>query len=156
MLHVDLDHILQEEEALNRIQDILNQVERSGEIYLLTKNGSPAVALMSIDQLEQLMPSQSTPAQPVAPAPEFAAAMPDYAAIPAMPTPEPAPIAPSFNFGAPAPLTEAPAAAVAAPVAEPTAPEPTPAPNQNIPPISGSLNLPDMPQDDLSNSSPLA
>lgn len=51
MLQVELNHILREEDALNRLTEILSDVENSKTTYVLTKNGLPVVALVNPDQL---------------------------------------------------------------------------------------------------------
>lgn len=54
MIHADLDKILPEEDALEQITTIFNEVEKLRELYIITKNGRPAVAVINIDYLEEL------------------------------------------------------------------------------------------------------
>lgn len=54
MIHADLDKILPEEDALEQITTIFNEVEKLRELYVITKSGRPAAAIINIDYLEEL------------------------------------------------------------------------------------------------------
>ena len=168
MLHVDLDHILTQETALSHIQDIFSQVESSGEIYLVTAQGKPAIALMNIEQLEQLTGKLNTPttetmqpaiempmSTPVQPEPELTPApeQPQTTELPSMPFVEDEPV-PAYTTTP----TEPPMAPsmTAATVQEPAMETPIAPPPTNLPPLSGIINLPDELNSDPRNSSPLS
>ena len=51
MLQVELDHILPENDAYTRIREIIQHVEEEKEVYVITKDGRPAVAIISAEQL---------------------------------------------------------------------------------------------------------
>ncbi|MEI6478433.1 MAG: hypothetical protein WCO52_05610 [bacterium] len=209
MLHIDLNNILSEEDALQKISDIFTKVENEKVTYVLTKSGRPVLAIVDIDQLEQNFKTVGidAPAAPVE-MPAVQPTMPSLTASPSasMPTMSestspaaasaiisptmaaPAPVAPPVPMAAPDPMA-APAnpinapwaeelpdetAPVAAPVVAPVAPAAPPvdpaapapatdpaaavtpqAPPAGVPPINGSLELPEMPEDPT-NSSPLA
>lgn len=74
MLQVELDNILTEEDALGKIQDIFHKVEDENQTYIITKSGRPAVAIISVEKLEQhegklIMPPADTPSPIPAQAP---------------------------------------------------------------------------------------
>ena len=146
MLQVDLENILTEEDALQKINDIFSHVENQKETYVVTSGGRPKVVIMSIDQLEKMGGMSSIPEpMPMAEAPAPMAPMPEPA-LPEMPT------APVMDLGTPPPAPAMP---------DFTAPMPEPAPQMaqaqpaNVPPMTGSLDMPAAPEDPR-NSSPLA
>ena len=160
MLHVDLDKILTEDDAISRIKEIFTHVEEQKEIYVVTHNGRPTVAVVSVDELEKSMgsmsmePTMETP-QPMEDKPMFS--MPET-------TPAPAP------EHAPEPATDEAPALPPMGDPEPSMPTLDHAPTPDLPPLSGTdslgstppaapvvpaPDLPDMPVDP-SNSSPLA
>lgn len=53
MLEVPIDRIMSVTDARNNFNKIVEDVE-NGEMYVLTKGGSPSVALISIQELEKL------------------------------------------------------------------------------------------------------
>lgn len=58
MIHADLDKILPEADALEKITSIIEEVETNQELFIITKSGRPAVAVINIDYLEELTGSQ--------------------------------------------------------------------------------------------------
>jgi prevent-host-death family protein len=52
MLHVDLDAILPEEDAVQKIKEIFRRVEEDHITHVITQGGRPAVAIIDIDTLE--------------------------------------------------------------------------------------------------------
>lgn len=179
MLQVELDHILPENDAYGRIREIIQHVEEEKEVYVITKDGRPAVAIISADQLVEskdmpepakaelpplglggfALPASAT--QPVAIPPAAAVPLPTLPPI-AVPAPSfvpPPPMPPSFNEPLP-PLTgtehvnQVPPAAVLPPLPPQIA---APA----IPQFSPTLSTPNQapfsfPKEDLDNASPLA
>lgn len=58
MIHADLDKILPEADALEKITSIIEEVETNQELFIITKSGRPACAIINIDYLEELTGSQ--------------------------------------------------------------------------------------------------
>lgn len=54
MIHADLDKILPEDDALEKITSIIEEVEENQELFIITKSGRPAAAIINIDYLEEL------------------------------------------------------------------------------------------------------
>lgn len=54
MIHADLDKILPEDDALEKISSIIEEVEANQELFIITKSGRPAAAIINIDYLEEL------------------------------------------------------------------------------------------------------
>lgn len=54
MIHADLDKILPEPDALEQITQIFHEVENYKELYVITKGGRPALAVINVDYLEEL------------------------------------------------------------------------------------------------------
>jgi len=54
MLHVALEHILTEEDAMSKINSIIEEVENQNETYVITKNGRPAVAIVNVTKLDEV------------------------------------------------------------------------------------------------------
>lgn len=117
MLHVDLDKILTEEDAVSKIKEVFDHVEHNHEIYVVTNNGRPAVAVISIDDLEQHMGEKLDATGMSTPLP---AADDDMSANPLPPPP---------------PMPEMPA-----PVGTMSTP-PLPPSLDNLPPLSGTDSL---------------
>ncbi len=166
MLHVELDNIFTEEDALTHIKDIFEHVETTKELYVITKGGRPVLAIIDIDRLEAdqgrvTMPTP-IPTTPLTTQPPVPAAAFETAPLVTSPaTPEvsitPIPVAPVVV--APAPLPEAAwAAAVPPPAAVPVEPPAVPITQSPQAPVAAPTapTLPDMPDTDLSNDSPLA
>lgn len=137
MLHVDLDKILTEEDAVGKITDIFNRVENEKETYIITKNGRPAVAIISIDQLEQQQgsvtmeenkPESENPAPASTPT---TAPTPNLAPAVSLPPPPPPMDLPSMDLP---PLMGTDTLANPPPVQEP--PPPPPSPLQPPPPAN--------------------
>lgn len=61
MVHVDLNKILSDEDAVGQIKDLINEVEAQKELYVLTKAGKPAAAIINIEYLEELTGSEVAP-----------------------------------------------------------------------------------------------
>jgi prevent-host-death family protein len=114
MLNVDLDHILSETDALAKIQEIFDHVERDGEVYVITKNDRPAFAIVDIAHLEKSGVSAVAPV-----------------VTPELPTtPIPTQVAPATT-----PLSSTPTS--------PTTFEPSLPPLPDMPPINGDLGSSD-------------
>lgn len=126
MLHVELENILPEEEAVTKIRELLELVDTQKQIVVVNRAGRAAVALIDIKQLEDLTghsvgtPS-SQPSMSVAPGAE--AVQPDLS-FPAMSMPP---------MPAPEPMT-------------PPAPAPIPMPGTPVPPITPPeiMDMPDI------------
>lgn len=136
MLQVDLDHILPESDAFERIREIIAHVEQEKEVYVLTKDGRPVVAIVNVDLLQTL--PDSAPTSQVgaldslfnlAPAAAVESPMPSFIPAPSVIVPEP---------------ISAPAAwPTAAPLSAPVLP-PLP-PTSALPPLPSPTALPDFP-----------
>lgn len=166
MLQVDLQNILTEEDALQKIQDIFTHVENEKETYVVTKDGKPVLAIVDVATLERIPDDALTPA-PVAASvapPISEPAMPEFG-LPPLDVPEPPvdtppiiptlpPAEPAAEISAdPAPTGFSPLPPLETPVAEaPVAPA---APVTPVAPQNNEDDLPDMPEDPT-NSSPLA
>lgn len=76
MIHADLDKILPEDDALEKISSIIEEVEQKQELFIITKSGRPAAAIINIDYLEELtgnpvpQKSESQEAVEIKPTPE--------------------------------------------------------------------------------------
>lgn len=76
MIHADLDKILPEDDALEKITSIIEEVEEKQELFIITKSGRPAAAIINIDYLEELtgnpvpQKSEINEAVEIKPAPE--------------------------------------------------------------------------------------
>lgn len=128
MLHVDLDKILTEEDAVGKITDIFNRVENEKETYIITKDGRPAVAIISIDQLEQqqggVTMEENKPENPApTEAPPTPVQVPNPAQATSLPPPPPPMDLPSMDLP---PLMGTDTLANPPPVQEPTPPPPSP------------------------------
>ena len=114
MLQVDLDNILPEEDALQRITDIFQHVEEKKEVYVITKGGRPVLAIVDIEHLEKDMDGMTVqnsssepeapiaPAEPPAPAPYTPIPVPvaePLASIPETPGIEPIAAVPTMSSG---------------------------------------------------------
>lgn len=159
MLQVDLTHILTEEDAVSRIQEIFAHVEQQKETYLILKDGRPMVAIVDVSKLEEQTseaaspqsmpaPQQTAPATSVTPVPA-----PFQAPVNPAPAPVPTPSTPPLaQAEQPEIMTDVRETGPSAPIAPFSAPTPQ---VSDLPPLNGSLDLPDMPEDP-SNTSPLA
>lgn len=139
----------------------LNQAENQGSVEAEVK-AEPEAPVMAekeesvVPTLNFNPPAMESTAFPTPPAIEMPT-MPATPVAPEMPT---APVSSDLPPMATAEAVEVAPATLEVPAA-PAAPEMPAAPvapvaASNLPPISGSLNLPDMPQTDPSNGSPLA
>ena len=129
MLRVELDHIVSENDAAQRILDILKDVEQNGETYAIMSNGQPVAAIVSIDQINSSALAEATapptPMDSPAPAPEpqeepepslpempelppMEPVTPDAPALPEMPASLP-PFMPEQPMAMPPVVPEAPA-----------------------------------------------
>lgn len=81
MIHADLDKILPEDDALERITSIIEEVEENQELFIITKSGRPAAAIINIDYLEELtgnkVPQKSEIKEAVEVKPEPIAELPE-------------------------------------------------------------------------------
>ncbi len=134
MLSVDIEKIIPVTEARDMFNKIVDEVEGTEEMYVLTKNGKPAAVIVGVNHLEKLTGSEGAEVmakiadmnQPEAAAP----------AADAFATPAPADAAPAQT----APVAEAPATAMppmdqAVPAAEQAVP--------NLPPVEEAAPAPD-------------
>jgi prevent-host-death family protein len=69
MLHVELENIVSETEAISRIGELMGRVDGTDQIVVITKNNQPSVALVSVAQLEGLTGRQVRPAAPMSATP---------------------------------------------------------------------------------------
>ncbi|MCC2631594.1 MAG: hypothetical protein K0S20_293 [Patescibacteria group bacterium] len=155
MLQVDLNNILSEEDALTRIKEVFDHVENQKEIYVVTKNDRPVLAIVDIDHLENGMNGMTMESSTPAPSPQTAPPAPAP-----MPAPEP-PMATPAEFSMPfmetiptetaAPLQDMPDMITPTFGSNPLPPPPVEAPSGS--PLSE--DLPDMPEEP-GNSSPLS
>jgi hypothetical protein len=101
MLQVELDHILPEDAAFAKMREIINHVEQEKEVYVITKDGRPMVAIVNVDQLATTPEvQQATATQPTglgffAPAPTVNSPEPEAFVEPAQ-APVPPPLAPAM------------------------------------------------------------
>ncbi|HSI20488.1 MAG TPA: type II toxin-antitoxin system prevent-host-death family antitoxin [Verrucomicrobiae bacterium] len=120
MLHVDLDNILTHDELGSKAEEILRKADEEGKILVVTRNGRPAVAILKIEQLEELSGKTVSPATPT---PNLAGFGADADAAPAAPlvnTPNPA------MQGVPGQSQPQPAPEMPAPMAPPSMGTPNP------------------------------
>jgi prevent-host-death family protein len=54
MLHVDLDNILTHDELASKAEEVLRKADEERQIVVITRNGRPAVAVLKLEQLEEL------------------------------------------------------------------------------------------------------
>jgi PHD/YefM family antitoxin component YafN of YafNO toxin-antitoxin module len=54
MLHVDLDNILTNDELASRVDAVLQEADEQNAIFVVTRNGRPAVAILKLEELEKL------------------------------------------------------------------------------------------------------
>lgn len=142
MIHVELDRIYSEDDAVRQIRDIIDSVDRSKEPVVVTRSNKPRVVIIDIEHIEELTGKKVTPITPMA---QVMAPAPDAEPLPtpaepmvAMPEPasslagslSPAPVAPSVAAAA-SDLPDIPAGA---------APEST-APTLNLPTMN-TLTMP--------------
>lgn len=124
MLEVQIENIIPVTEARDRFNQIIDSVEGTEELYVLTKNGKPAAIVVGIHHLEKLTgeahtavfgtesnpaPQAATPSQPVEP---IVSLSPEQAQA------TPAPV--SDAISAPAPVTDL-SSVPAAPAQQPSA-----------------------------------
>ena len=106
MLEVQIENIIPVTEARDRFNQIVDSVEGTEELYVLTKNGKPAAIVVGIHHLEKLTGESHTAVFGTESSPTPAAV------APAAPTEAPAPVAPAST---PPPVTDFSAIAPAAP-----------------------------------------
>lgn len=103
MLNVELNNIVTNDELAQKADDVLRRVDEQGQIVVVTRNGRPAVALIKIEQLEELSGRTVTTEHPahgfMSPAEPMSQ---DFSQGPLQPKPvmpmdEVAPAAPSFG-----------------------------------------------------------
>jgi hypothetical protein len=152
MLHVDLDNILTHDELASRVDAVLKEADEENAIFVITRNGRPAVAILKLEELEQLsgrsvspnMPSSALPGMehntPAAAGPMNASPVVD-AAPAVQPTPAPEPLS-QQNQTAPEPVAEQPRMEQQPPMSD--APSHADGTQQ-----SSEENLPDMPDEDF-------
>jgi hypothetical protein len=143
MLHVELNHILTEDDALGRIKDIFTVVENDRELYVVTKNGAPIFAIVDIESLTQDLPSLNVTATPTqAPVPTVA--------TPPIPEPVISPVFSPVFDPMPKPTEEVvqpvvdtlpPMPSLNTPTEEPAAPSFSTFSPGNLPPLSGTEHL---------------
>ena len=130
MLQVDLDHILPESDAFTRIREIIDHVEQEKEVYVLTKDGRPVVAIVNVDMLEKS--EEEMPVVQMAtlnPSMPFSTAAPEVTLENFTPvlTQEPALITePTPVWSAPATLPPLPLVLPSLPISAPALPPPFP------------------------------
>lgn len=87
MLHVDLDNILTHDELAHKAEEVLRKADDEGKIVVITRNGRPAVAVLKLEQLEELSGrTVSTNQQPVE-IPGVETGAPHPSSAPAEPSP---------------------------------------------------------------------
>lgn len=105
MLHVDLDNILTHDELAPKAEEVLRKVDEENKIMVITRNGRPAVAMLKLEELENLSGRTVVPAMPVTEHPatsgisaspdlavsQAASPTPDMQSAPPMPQVQPAP-----------------------------------------------------------------
>ena len=157
MLRVELDHIVSEADAAQKILDILKDVEENGETYAIMSNGHPVAAIVSIDQVnnvnsaeeatrkEEAMP-MSDPEPQAMETPPAIEELPQEAP-PVQPEPElpPMPAMPETPEMPPPALPEAPTLPQAS-VPAPAAPSFTPVQSQDL----GNSPMAEEPPEDVS------
>ncbi len=124
MLEVEIDKILPLTEAHDNFNKIVDEVESSDAMYVLTKNGKPSAVVVGVHHLEKL--TGKSPADLTAMVEDKADSTPIAEAVPPMPS-EPissAPVEPTV------PETEVP---VVAPI---ETPQPSVTPQPTTPPVS--------------------
>lgn len=71
MLHVDLDNILTNDELASRADEVLKKADEDRQIIVITRNGRPAVALLKLEQLEELSGREVSTNHPAADLPHL-------------------------------------------------------------------------------------
>jgi|GEM_PF-3519164 len=142
MLHVELENILGEDDAVRRARELIDLVDKTKQLVVVTRQNRPAVAMIDIDQLEKLTGRTVTPVAPL-PSSHPAAEEPFATTPAAMPAPmlnelPDLPLPPLENppFSTPPTPLEAPA-----PAALPNMPD---LPDFSAP-VTSSSPLPEMP-----------
>lgn len=100
MLHVDLDNILTNDELATKADEVLRKTDDEGKIVVVTRNGRPAVAILKLEQLEELSGRTVSTNTPPAEFPGVTPPENSAPAAPEVPHEEPAPSTP------PAPHTD--------------------------------------------------
>ncbi len=67
MIHVELDHIYSEDDAVRQIREIIDSVDRSKEPVVITRSNKPRVVVIDIEHIEELTGKKVTPVTPMAP-----------------------------------------------------------------------------------------
>ena len=154
MLEVQIENIIPVTEARDKFNQIVDAVEGTEELYVMTKNGKPAAIVVGIHHLEKLTgesqtavfggENNSNPAMPQAVTP-----------VDSMPAPANAAQAPVTDFSAmppvQVPINEAPAISPIAPPAPSEAITYDNSPQQ----IAASSTPVSIPADNVSNATPI-
>jgi antitoxin (DNA-binding transcriptional repressor) of toxin-antitoxin stability system len=126
MIQIDLDKIIAFEDLPGRLSQVIDEAH-NGAIFVVTKEDRPAVAIVSIDQLEGL--SGRKVVTPLSETPS------EESAAPPPPEPTPPPTTPPPSESAPLPPPPSVASSGPLPPASPT-PDTSPPPAPRVPPAS--------------------
>jgi prevent-host-death family protein len=66
MLHVELENILSEDDAVRKARELIDRVDQTKQLVVITRQSKPAVVMIAIDQIEQLTGRAVTPVAPLA------------------------------------------------------------------------------------------
>ncbi len=103
MLHVELDNILTHDELASKAEEVLRKADENNQILVITRNGRPAVAVLKLEQLEELSGRQVSTNQPPVELPHMNANAVATPPPPAAPMP-PLPDQPMATVFTPAPM----------------------------------------------------
>ncbi|MFA7244303.1 MAG: type II toxin-antitoxin system prevent-host-death family antitoxin [Patescibacteria group bacterium] len=143
MLQVDIEKIIPVTEARDMFNKIVDEVEGTDNMYVLTKNGKPSAVLVGVNHLEKLTGTEGAKVMAkisdmASDSPESTQPVEPFVGTDSTPMPEvqePVPAAPAETIPAP----EAPLPQESVP-ATPTSSVPEPAPVEPAPVISDSNN----------------
>ena len=110
MLEVQIENIIPVTEARDKFNQIVDAVEGTEELYVLTKNGKPAAIVVGIHHLEKLTGESHTAVfgsdkDAAAPAPQTATPITDSVPAPAFNS-APTPVAPEPTTDSPQPVAQ--------------------------------------------------
>lgn len=95
MLHVELENILGEDDAVRKARELIDLVDTTKAIVVVTRQNRPAVALIDVEQLENLTGRTVTPVAPLTSAPTEVVRAPMSESVPVAAAPLVDPVMPN-------------------------------------------------------------
>jgi prevent-host-death family protein len=84
MIHVEIENIYAEEDAIRQIREIFDRVDRDGEVVVVTRNNHPRIVVIDLEHVESMTGRSVTPVAPLIPSVEASPAS-DPLPLPAEP-----------------------------------------------------------------------